>query len=205
MDPSLWKVAVEAMKNELNELVDNVSTELNQNYGKYASKLDSLDQYIMNQSSTIDSKFLVTQHDAFAYFAAKYNFTTKSLQGISTNSDTGIEELNNLTDFVIENKINAVFVESTVTPANIQSLIDAAAAKNHTVTVGGILYVGNLVSQAPLNTYIGMMEHNIDTVTEGLTSVPSVSSSQSSLPFSYSFIIGIFLTFFYTKTKGKLE
>ena len=205
MDPSLWKVAVEAMKNELNDLVDNISTELNQNYGEYASKLDSLDQYIMNQSSTIDAKFLVTQHDALAYFAAKYNFTTKALQGISTNSDTGIEELNNLTDFVIENKIDAVFVESTVTPANIQSLIDAAAAKNHTVTIGGIIYIGNLISQAPMNTYIGLMEYNIDTITEGLADVPSVSSSQSSLPFSYSYIIGLFITFFYTKTKGKLE
>ena len=74
-----------------------------------------------------------------------------------------------LVDLLVEKKITAVFVESSVPRKNIEALIDGAAARAHQVKVGGELY-SDAMGQAETyeGTYIGMIEHNVNTVTRAL-------------------------------------
>lgn len=57
---------------------------------------------------------LVTAHDAFAYFGNEYGFKVKGLQGLSTDSDYGLRDVQELVDLLTEKQIKAVFVESSV-------------------------------------------------------------------------------------------
>lgn len=59
--------------------------------------------------------------------------------------------------------VRAVFVENIRDPRLIQQIADEAGAK-----VGGTLYSDALASEGPASTYLGMFEHNLDTLMAAL-------------------------------------
>src|SRR5690606_4244058 len=118
---------------------------------------------------TKGQRVLVTAHDAFGYFGRAYDVEVLGIQGISTESEAGLNDINRLVDFLVERKISAVFVESSVSERNVQALIEGAAARGHTVKIGGTLYsdaMGEKGSDA--ESYLGMIRHNARTITNGL-------------------------------------
>ena len=88
---------------------------------------------------------------------------------MSTESEAGIEDVNRLVNMLVDNGITAVFVESSVSDRNVNALIEGAAAKGHTVKVGGRLF-SDAMGQAGTyhGTYIGMLDHNITTISIAL-------------------------------------
>jgi manganese/zinc/iron transport system substrate-binding protein len=115
------------------------------------------------------SRVLVTAHDAFNYFGKAYDYEVMGIQGISTESEAGLKQIEDLVDILVDRKIGAVFVESSVSDRNIQALIEGAAAKGHSVVIGGELFSDAMGDPGTYEgTYIGMIDHNVTTIARAL-------------------------------------
>jgi manganese/zinc/iron transport system substrate-binding protein len=111
----------------------------------------------------------VTAHDAFRYFGRAYDVEVKGIQGISTEDEAGVKEINALVRFLVEKKIKAVFVESSVSDRNLQALQEGCAARGHKVKLGGELFSDAMGKEGtPEGTYAGMVRHNVDTIVKAL-------------------------------------
>jgi manganese/zinc/iron transport system substrate-binding protein len=148
----------------------------------YAQRLDSLDRYVTAQAERVppDRRVLITSHDAFRYLGRAYNIDVRGLQGISTATEAGTQDVQTLADFVAKRKIPALFVESSVSPRGIEAVQKAVEARGFEVTVGGTLYGDALGDRGtPTGTYIGALRHNIDTIVEGLRPSNGVEAGRS--------------------------
>jgi len=83
-------------------------------------------------------------HAAFRYFGRAYGIEVVGVQGTSTESEAGIGDVNRLVDLLVERRIPAVFVETSVADRNVTALVEGAAARGHTVALGGRLYSDSL-------------------------------------------------------------
>ena len=143
----------------------------NANATAFLSKLDTLENTVNSKIETLpaDKRILVTAHDAFNYFGKNYGFEVVGLQGISTATEAGVKDVQNLANFIIENKVNAIFIESSVPKRTIEALQEAVKSKGHDVKIGGTLYSDALGSAGTVEgTYIGMFEYNVNTIVNAL-------------------------------------
>ena len=108
-----------------------------------------------------ESRVLLSAHDAFNYFGSAYGFEVMGIQGISTESEAGLQRISELVDMLVDRDIRAVFVESSVSDRNIRALIEGAAARGHDVVIGGELFSDAMGEDGTYEgTYIGMIDHN---------------------------------------------
>jgi manganese/zinc/iron transport system substrate-binding protein len=152
-----------------------------QNADAYAQRLDSLNRYVTAQAERVpaDRRVLITSHDAFRYLGKAYDIDVRGLQGISTATEAGTQDVQNLADFVTTRKIPALFVESSVSPRGIEAVQKAVQARGFEVQVGGTLYGDALGNRGtPTGTYIGALRHNIDTIVEGLRPADDVEAAR---------------------------
>ncbi|RYM05952.1 manganese transporter [Sporolactobacillus sp. THM7-7] len=141
------------------------------NADTYIAKLEELDQYARTQIATIpkERRVLVTAHDAFGYFGDAYDIEVKGLQGISTASEYGSKDVSTLRDYLVNRKIKAVFVESSVPKRSIEAIVEGAREKGHEVKIGGELFSDAMGKKGTEEgTYIGMVRHNVDTIVSAL-------------------------------------
>lgn len=116
-----------------------------------------------------ENRILVTAHDAFNYFGASFGFQVVGLQGLSTATEAGVQDVQKLSEFIITNKIKAIFVESSVPKRTIEALREAVKSKGHNVKIGGSLYSDALGDKGTREgTYLGMYEHNVTTIINAL-------------------------------------
>ncbi len=171
MDPMLWKNAAETVAHSLAEYEPSHRDAYLTRYDEYAARLDRLDAYARRILATIpeNSRVLVTAHDAFNYFARAYGIQVEGIQGISTESEAGIADINRLVRILAERHIPAVFVETSVSEKNVRALIEGTAARGHTVVIGGTLFSDAMgPPDSYEGTYIGMIDHNVTTITRAL-------------------------------------
>ena len=170
-DVALWMKAVERVRDTLIE-VDKASAELYRaNTKNYLAKLEELHNYVTQQAERVspDQRVLVTAHDAFNYFGRAYGFEVRGLQGISTAAEAGTADVQALVQFIVERRIPAMFVETSVPRRSIEAVQAAVKAKGFSVEIGGQLFSDAMGSSGtPEGTYIGMVRHNIDTIVASL-------------------------------------
>ena len=107
--------------------------------------------------------------DLFRYFGRAYGLEVLGIQGISTESEAGLVRVNELVDLLVTRRVSAVFAETSVSPKNLQALIEGARSRSHEVVLGGELFSDAMGEfGTPQGTYSGMLEHNLTTVTEAL-------------------------------------
>lgn len=109
-------------------------------------------------------RILITSHDAFRYLGLHFDIEVQGIQGVSTDAEVGIKRIDELIALIKERKIASIFSETSVSPRSIEKLLSESGAKS-----GGILYsdaLGPVGSGA--ETYIGMLEKNLNTILEGL-------------------------------------
>ena len=176
-DPHVWfnidyfKAFAEKVTQVLSEQ-DPMNTDIfSKNAERYLKELDQLKIEIQNIIETLpkDKRILVTAHDAFNYFGKAYDFNVVGLQGLSTATEAGVQDVQNLSKFIIDNKIKAIFVESSVPKRTIEALQAAVNSKGHDVEIGGTLYsdaLGNPGTEE--GTYIGMFKYNVNTIVNAL-------------------------------------
>lgn len=141
------------------------------NEDEYIAKLNTLQKTITSKIETLpkDKRILVTAHDAFNYFGKNYGFEVVGLQGLSTATEAGVKDVQNLANFIIEKQLKAIFVESSVPKRTIEALQKAVNSKGHDVKIGGTLYSDALGSAGTVEgTYIGMFKYNVNTIVDAL-------------------------------------
>jgi manganese/zinc/iron transport system substrate-binding protein len=168
---ALWKQAVEVATQTLVEEDSANASTYNTNSQKYLTKLDSLHQNIIQSMQEIPAsqRVLITAHDAFGYFGDAYGIEVRGLQGISTVSEFGLKDVTELVNFIIERKIKAIFVETSVSEKSINAVMEGCKQKNWDVKIGGSLYSDAMGAEGtPEGTYVGMVSRNVKTIVEAL-------------------------------------
>lgn len=135
------------------------------------AEMAELDAYVREQVARLPEaqRILVTAHDAFNYFGQTYGFQVRGLQGLSTDSEASTADVQSLAEFLVENQIRAVFIESSVPVRNVEALREAAAAKGWDVVIGGKLFSDTIGTPGTEEgTYVGMYRYNIDTIINAL-------------------------------------
>lgn len=171
MDPELWSIVVAAIREALIEAMPDEAARFHANAERHLAEIGALEEYSRKVLASVpeESRVLVTAHDAFSYFGRAYGFEVLGIQGMSTQSEAGLNRIAELVDILVERRIGAVFVESSVSDRSIRALVEGAAARGHTVGVGGQLFSDAMGPAGSYEgTYIGMIDHNVTTITRGL-------------------------------------
>ena len=170
-DINYWKQATEFVVKTLSEAIPEQKTAFETNGNVYIEKLNTLKNKLEQTISSLpkEQRILVTAHDAFNYFGKAFDFEVVGLQGLSTATEAGVKDVQKLSAFIIENKVKAIFVESSVPKRTIEALQAAVKSKGHEVTIGGTLYSDALGDAGTIEgTYIGMFEYNVNTIVNAL-------------------------------------
>jgi manganese/zinc/iron transport system substrate-binding protein len=141
------------------------------NAAKYIANLDTVERVIRHTISELprEKRILITAHDAFNYFGRAYDFEVLGLQGISTASEAGVQDVQNLAALIAERKVKAIFVETSVPLRNIEALKEAVESRGYHVEIGGSLYSDALGNPGtPEGTYGGMFLHNVNVIVHAL-------------------------------------
>jgi len=176
MDPTIWSEIARHIYEHVSKALPTQKESLANNLKVFQDTLKNLDDYASKTLAQLpaERRHLVTAHDAFGYFGRRYNLEIHSIQGISTESEAGVRQIEELVTNIVTNKIPAIFIESTVSPRNISALVEGCKAQGFSVVIGGELYSDGM---GPLNTYEGtyqgMIDHNITVIGRALgASVP---------------------------------
>jgi len=170
-DIELWKGVVKAISTQLQEEYPEFKADFQTNEAAYLKKLDDLQSYAEKRVNEIpqQQRILVTAHDAFNYFGRSQGFEVRGLQGLSTDSEYGVKDVQEMVDFLVENKIKALFIESSVSDKAMKAVIEGAKEKGHDIVIGGELFSDAMGAELTTEgTYIGMYQHNIDTIVDAL-------------------------------------
>ncbi|MDP7069718.1 MAG: zinc ABC transporter substrate-binding protein [Phycisphaerales bacterium] len=171
MDVKAWMAATEAVAIALCQADPQGCDTYRHNAESYVAELSRLDAYVRRVVGSIPQgqRVLVTAHDAFNYFGRAYGLEVMGIQGISTESEAGLADVTGLVDTLVERKVPAVFVESSVPDKYVRALIEGAAARGHQVIVGGELFSDAMGKPGTYEgTYVGMIDHNATTVAGAL-------------------------------------
>ncbi|MDC7996701.1 metal ABC transporter solute-binding protein, Zn/Mn family [Gilvibacter sediminis] len=166
-----WRRIATVLKDELVALDPESKAYYEANYAAYIEDLNNLKDVVEQIISSLpeEKRYLVTAHDAFNYFGQAYGFEVVGLQGLSTATEAGVQDVQRLADFIIEKQIKAIFVESSVPQRTIEALQAAVRAKDFEVVIGGTLYSDALGSAGTdEGEYIGMFLSNVNTIVKGL-------------------------------------
>lgn len=171
MDVKLWMQVVEKIRDELIRLDPENEAAYRANAAAYLQELEELEAHVQETIAALprERRILVTAHDAFSYFGRGYDFDVHAPQGISTESEAGVEDIRETIDLVVERQAPAIFVETSVPPNVVEAVVAGARSRGHDLIIGGELYSDALgPAGTPAGTYIGMIRHNVDTIVQAL-------------------------------------
>jgi manganese/zinc/iron transport system substrate-binding protein len=171
MDVSLWAKAAERVRDELIRFRPQDAEVFRRNGEDLARRLSALDAYIKRVIGSVPEqrRVLVTAHDAFGYFARRYGIAVEGIQGLSTEAEAGVRRIQDLVDMLVERRVQAVFIETSVNDRNVRAVIEGAGAKGHRVAIGGALFSDAMGAPGSYEgTYVGMMDHNATIIARAL-------------------------------------
>jgi len=171
-DVTMWMDATNTVRDALVEMDPAHADEYRQNADEYLAQLQDLHEYVLAQADKIpkEKRVLITAHDAFNYFGREYGFEVRGLQGISTASEAGTSDVQDLVNFIVDRQIPAIFVESSVPRRTIEAVQAAVRSRGFDVKIGGELFSDAMGDPGTVEgTYIGMVKHNIDTIVKALS------------------------------------
>ena len=171
MDVTAWSRCLEQVVQTLTTVDPQHADGYRQNANAFQSELVELDNYVRKviESIPASQRVLVTAHDAFGYFGRAYHIEVRSVQGVTTESEAGVRDVNQLVDFLVQSKIPAIFVESSVNEKNIRAVIEGANAHGVSVRIGGQLFSDAMGAEGTYEgTYVGMIDHNATQIARAL-------------------------------------
>lgn len=170
-DVSNWEKITAFVAQKLSEADPENAAIYTENSKDYLEKLKTLDADLRAIIETLpeEKRILVTAHDAFNYFGQAYGFEVVGLQGLSTATEAGVQDVQKLANFIIDKNVKAIFIESSVPKRTIEALQAAVNSKKHQVEIGGTLYSDALGNPGTVEgTYIGMFKYNVNTIVNAL-------------------------------------
>ncbi len=166
-----WEKATQFVADELSKALPEHREEFQANAKRYLGALKTLKTELTEEINTLpeEQRRLVTAHDAFNYFGRSFGFDVVGLQGISTATEAGVQDVQKTASYIIDHKVKAIFIESSVPKRTVEALQAAVNSKNHQVAVGGTLFSDALGNPGtPEGTYIGMFRYNVKTIVNAL-------------------------------------
>ncbi|PAV47241.1 metal ABC transporter substrate-binding protein [Pseudomonas sp. HAR-UPW-AIA-41] len=135
------------------------------NRDTYLAKLHALLKQANSRLANLPAsqRKVVTSHDAFGYLGQAWQLQFIAPQGLSTHDEPSAAEVAALIRQLRSEGVRAVFVENIRDPRLVRQIADEAGAR-----VGGTLYSDALASAGPASTYLGMFQHNLDTLLAAL-------------------------------------
>jgi len=170
-DPHAWqdlqngKQYVKHIRDALIEADPAHADDYRDNATQYLDAIDTLDDEIHQRISEIPeaNRVLITNHDAFGYFANAYGLDVLSPVGLSTAAQPSAADMAKLIRQIQTRDVKALFLENMTNPALLEQLSDETG-----VAIGGTLYAGALAAKGEASTYLGMFKHNVDELTQAL-------------------------------------
>nr|CDQ34171.1 Saliva-binding protein [Virgibacillus halodenitrificans] len=170
-DPHAWqdlqngKQYVENIRDALVEADPAHAADYRDNAEQYIEAIDALDAKVHQRIGEIPeaNRVLITNHDAFGYFANAYGLDVLSPVGLSTAAEPSAADMAKLIQQIQKRDVKALFLENMTNPALLEQLADETG-----VAIGGTLYAGALASDGEASTYLGMFKHNVDKLTQAL-------------------------------------
>lgn len=137
-DPRNWQMSTTYARDALVRLLPDHRSSIEENASEYEATLSALFSWAEQAMSGVpeQQRVLVTSHDAFQYFGAAFGWQVRGLQGISTEDEAGVADIQQLVAFVMERKIPVIFVESSVPPDTIEAVQEAVRANGGQVRLG---------------------------------------------------------------------
>lgn len=169
--PEIWKGVVDQIATRLGEIdADNAST-YTDNAKAYNAKIDEIDAMAKEKFAQLkdENRVLVTGHDAFNYLGARYNLKVYATDFVTSEAEMSPAQLEELATTIANAKVPAIFIDNLKNPQAVESLREAVKAKGWDVAIADEeLYADSLGEAAPVDTYLGVFEHNVLAVTKGL-------------------------------------
>lgn len=167
-DPRNWEITVTALADELSQLDPANADTYTSNAEAYVEQLQVLYQWADEGLRALpeNQRYLVTSHDAFQYFGAAFGWRMFSIQGISTEDEAGVGDIQEVVDFVIENGIPVIFIESSLPPDTVEAVVAAVEDAGGTLRVGVRELYSDAMGEPDTfgGTFIGMIAENAYTL-----------------------------------------
>jgi len=139
-----------------------------ENTRKYMVELTSLDSWISEQVRSIPEthRLLVTNHEVFGYFAARYGFTIVGaiVPSVTSGAAPSAEELAALINQIRSTRASAIFLEKGANP----QLADQLAAETGVRVITDLFTHSLSAPDGPAPTYIAMMKYDVTVMVEAL-------------------------------------
>ncbi|GAA4823461.1 metal ABC transporter solute-binding protein, Zn/Mn family [Algivirga pacifica] len=168
---ALWSKGIQYASEQLIQAAPEQSSFYQANTQQYLQELAALHTWVGEeiQKIPVERRVLITAHDAFGYFGDAYAIEVRGLQGISTVAEVGLRDVTILVKYIVEKKIKAVFVESSIPKKALEAVVSGCQQKKHTIEIGGVLYSDAMgAANTPSGTYIGMVKSNVNTIVDAL-------------------------------------
>jgi len=175
-DVTLWIDAARHVGEMLAKIDAPQATAYKDGAAKYVQELTTLDAYVRERIAAVPEarRVLITSHDAYNYFAKAYGFRVRGIQGISTETEAGLAGIASAVDFILKDKIPALFVETSVPHNTIERVLADVQSRGFNARLGGELYSDAMGAPGErpgyaVETYAGMVRYNIDTICSALS------------------------------------
>lgn len=170
-DVSLWSSVVDEVEIALAELDSAGASVYAENGRTYKEELAELHAWVLARAQELpaERRVVVTAHDAFNYFGRAYGFEVRGLQGISTVSEAGTADVQQLAAMIAERRVPAIFVETSVPRRTVEAVQAATRSRGFDVEIGDALFSDAMGNEGtPEGSYIGMVRHNVNTIVDAL-------------------------------------
>ncbi|MGF1474200.1 MAG: metal ABC transporter solute-binding protein, Zn/Mn family [Geminicoccaceae bacterium] len=184
MDADIWSDVVRIVEAALSKLRPDHAQLFAERAAAYRQELDELNAYVAGAINSVpeEQRVILSAHDGFRYFGRAYGIEVLGVQGLSTDSKTASAHLDEIVNLIVERKLQAVFVETTVAEQHLREVIEGAEAEGREIIIGGTLFSEALGTPGTYEgTYIGMLDHNATLISRALGGVPSRHGFQGKL------------------------
>ena len=167
MDPTLVAAWTVEIAEELGEVDPEHGADYARRAAELADELNELDVWVRDRVAAVpaDRRIMVTDHDVFGYFAARYGFTVLDtvIPGFSTVAEPSARHLAALREAIAEHGVPAIFVGLTV-----DAQVARAVAGDLGIDVVSV-YTGSLSDAAgPAATYSDFIRTNVERIVSAL-------------------------------------
>lgn len=172
-NPHAWmsalntQVYVDNMVAAFGELDPEHADEYAANGEAYRAELQEVHDELVAELSALpeNERALVSCEGAFSYLARDAGLTEQYLWAVNAEQQATPQQIARTIEFVDEQRVPAVFCESTVSDDAMQQVVEATDA-----AFGGTLYVDSLSeADGPVPTYLDLLRYDVDVITEALT------------------------------------
>lgn len=165
MSPKAAQVYVDNIVAALSELSPEHAPEFASNGESVKAELQAMLNELRSAFAGTD-KALVTCEGAFSYLARDAGLREEFIWPVNSDTDGTPRQIREVIGFVERNDVPTVFCESTVNPSAQQQVALATGAE-----LMGPLYVDSLSGpDGPVPSFLELLRHDIDLITEGLAS-----------------------------------